>query len=163
MALAAFKGNIYQISNIYVPELSFPTTKKYLNLKGLSNNKFSCMRCHWHRMHDFCVRKSIISRRIRSKIQKGFSPWIRGPGGILWWKKNQTVSRNFRPSFFFYQNIRPGLLNINSNSRRYSNACTNKLLDYFESENHMQNSDGMEKNKKCMRCQWHRMNVCLNK
>jgi hypothetical protein len=27
-----------------------------------------------HRMHDICVRKSIISRRIRSRIQKDFSP-----------------------------------------------------------------------------------------
>jgi hypothetical protein len=64
------------IKNIYVPEMSYPTTKKYINLKGLPNKKISCMRCHWHRMHDFCVRKSIISRRIRSRIQKGFSPWI---------------------------------------------------------------------------------------
>jgi hypothetical protein len=41
------------------------------------------MRCHWHRMHNFCVRKSIISR---SRIQKGSSPWIRGLGDIVWWK-----------------------------------------------------------------------------
>jgi hypothetical protein len=73
------------VKNIYVPELSYPTTKKFIN--GLPIKKFSCMRCHWHRMHDFCVRKSIITRRIRSRIQKGFSPWIRGPGGIVWWKK----------------------------------------------------------------------------
>jgi hypothetical protein len=53
------------IKNIYVPEFSYPTT--------------TCMRCHWHRMHDFCVRKSIISRRIRSRI--------RGPGGVICWKK----------------------------------------------------------------------------
>jgi hypothetical protein len=52
------------------------------------------MRCHWHHMHDFCVRKSIISRRIRSRIQKGFSPWIREvffdekTGG---WKSRDTV------------------------------------------------------------------------
>jgi hypothetical protein len=85
-ALAAFKGNIYK-KNIYVPELCYPTTKKYINLKGLPYKNFSCMRCHWHRMHDFCVRKSIISRRIRNRIQKFFSPWIRGPGGIVWWKK----------------------------------------------------------------------------
>jgi hypothetical protein len=78
------------IKNIYAPELSYPTTKKiYINLKGLPNKKCSCMRCHWYRMHDFCVRKSIISRRILCRIQKGFSPWIRGPGGIVWWKKNR--------------------------------------------------------------------------
>jgi hypothetical protein len=37
-ALAAFKGNIYQ-KHIYFPELPYPTTKKYLNLKGLPNKK----------------------------------------------------------------------------------------------------------------------------
>jgi hypothetical protein len=36
------------------------------------------------------VSKTIISRRIWSIIQKGFSPWIRGPGGIVWWKKNEN-------------------------------------------------------------------------
>jgi hypothetical protein len=35
------------------------------------------MRCHCFRMHDFRVRKSIISRRIRSRIQKGL---LRGLG-----------------------------------------------------------------------------------
>jgi hypothetical protein len=85
-ALAAFKGNIYQ--NIYVPELSYKIMfphcpKKYLNLEVLPNNKFSYvfMRCHWIRMHDFSVRISIISRRIRSRIQKGVSL-----GSIVWWK-----------------------------------------------------------------------------
>jgi hypothetical protein len=75
------------IKKIYVPEFSYPTTKKYINLKGLPNKKFSCMLCHWHRMHNFCVQQSIISRRIQSRIQKVFSLWIRGPGGIVWWKK----------------------------------------------------------------------------
>jgi hypothetical protein len=31
----------------------------------------------------------MISRWIWSRIQKGFSLWIRGPGGIVWWKKNR--------------------------------------------------------------------------
>jgi hypothetical protein len=95
-ALAAFKRNIYQ-KHIHVPELSYPTIKKYINLKGLPNKKCSCMRCHWHRMHDFRVRKSIISRRIRSRIQKGFSPWISGPGGIVWWKTEGRKSRDTVP------------------------------------------------------------------
>jgi hypothetical protein len=30
-----------------------PPLKKYINLKGLPNKTCSCMRCHWHRMHDF--------------------------------------------------------------------------------------------------------------
>jgi hypothetical protein len=77
------------IKNIYVPELSYPPLKKYMNLKGLPNKIFSCMRCRWHRMHYFLVRKSIIYRRIRSRIQKGFNPWIRGPGGIVWWEKKR--------------------------------------------------------------------------
>jgi hypothetical protein len=91
--------------NIYVPE--YPTTKKYLNLKGLPNTKFSCMRCHWHRMHDFCVRKSIISRRIRSRIQKDFIPWIRGQGGIVLCKNRGSTSHDSVP---FRQN-RFALLN----------------------------------------------------
>jgi hypothetical protein len=59
------------IKNIYVPNRPTPPLKKYINLKGLPNIKFSCMRCQWQHMHDFCVRKSIISRRFRSRIQKG--------------------------------------------------------------------------------------------
>jgi hypothetical protein len=56
--LAAFTGNIYQK---HVPKLFYPTTKKYINLKSyLTNN--------------FCVGKAIISQRIQSRIQKGFSP-----------------------------------------------------------------------------------------
>jgi hypothetical protein len=31
----ALEGNTVSIKNIYVPELSHPTTKKYINLKGL--------------------------------------------------------------------------------------------------------------------------------
>jgi hypothetical protein len=83
----ALAGNIYQ--KHLCSRIVLPTTKKYINLKGLPNKKFSCMRCHWHRMHDFYVRKSIKSQRIRSRIKKGFSPWIRGPGGIIWWKKTR--------------------------------------------------------------------------
>jgi hypothetical protein len=67
-----------------------PTLQKYRNLKGLPNKTFSCIRCHWYRMHDFCARKPIISRRIRSRIQKGFRPWIRGPGSIVWWKNRRS-------------------------------------------------------------------------
>jgi hypothetical protein len=50
--------------------------QKYINLKGLPNKKRSCMLCHWHRLHDFWVRKSILSRRVRSRVQKGFSRWV---------------------------------------------------------------------------------------
>jgi hypothetical protein len=43
---------------IYVHRIVLPRhSKKYTNLKGLPNKKFSCVRCHWHRMHDFCVSK----------------------------------------------------------------------------------------------------------
>jgi hypothetical protein len=69
------------IKNIYVPELSYHTTQKFINLKGLPE---------WKKK--FCVRKSIISRRIRSRIQKGFSPWIRGPGK----KKTKIEGRKSR-------------------------------------------------------------------
>jgi hypothetical protein len=30
------------IKNVYVPEFSYPTTKKYINLKGLPNKKRAC-------------------------------------------------------------------------------------------------------------------------
>jgi hypothetical protein len=43
MAMTAFKGNIYQ-KHIYVPELSYPTTKKMYKFKGATKQKFSCMR-----------------------------------------------------------------------------------------------------------------------
>jgi hypothetical protein len=61
------------IKNIYIPELSYPTTKTIFKFKGAS-----CLWSHWHCMHDFCFRKSIIAWRIQSRIQKGFSPWIPG-------------------------------------------------------------------------------------
>jgi hypothetical protein len=85
-------GSLYReyISKTYMfPNCPTQLLKVYMNLKGLLNKKFSCMQCQWHRMHDFCVRKSIITRRIRNGIQKGFSPWIKGPGGIVWFKKTE--------------------------------------------------------------------------
>jgi hypothetical protein len=62
------------LSKTYMsPNCPTPPLKKYINLKGIpTNNIFLCMRCHWHRMHDFCIRKSITSQRNRSRIQKGF-------------------------------------------------------------------------------------------
>jgi hypothetical protein len=80
--LAAFRGKFYKKKNIYVRELSYHTTTKIYKFKRVClTKKFS-----W--MHDFCVRKSVISRRIRSRIKKGFSLWIWAPGGtgIVWWK-----------------------------------------------------------------------------
>jgi hypothetical protein len=38
-----------------------------------------------------------ISSRIRSHMQKGFNPWIRGPGGIVWWKNRGRISRDSFP------------------------------------------------------------------
>jgi hypothetical protein len=68
-----------------------------------------CMRGHWHRMHDFCVRKSIISRRIRSRIRKVFSPRIRGPGVLFDEKTEGRKSRDIVPLrlkvFFFRQSF----------------------------------------------------------
>jgi hypothetical protein len=77
----AFLSKTYMFSNCPTPPL-----KKYINLKGLPNKKILCQ---WHRMHDFCVRKSIISRRIGSRIQQGFSPWIRVQG-VLFDEKNRS-------------------------------------------------------------------------
>jgi hypothetical protein len=81
------------------------------------------MRCHWHGKPDFCVRISIISRRIRSTIQKlkkGCNLWIRGPWGIVWWKKTEgrksrdTVPlRNQRSGHCHYVARAPKLANVN--------------------------------------------------
>jgi hypothetical protein len=57
------------IKNIYVPELSYPTTKKIYKFKGatyLTKNV-----CAFGVNGTACT---IFSRRIRSRIQKGFSP-----------------------------------------------------------------------------------------
>jgi hypothetical protein len=85
------------IKNIYVPELSYTSSlKKYINLKGIPKKTFSCMRCHWHRKHACFFWKSIISRRIRSRIQKGFRLWSWAQGVLFdgkteGWKSRDTV------------------------------------------------------------------------
>jgi hypothetical protein len=79
------------------PTCPTPSLKKNIYLKGLPNKKCSCMRCHWRHMHDFCVRKSIISRRIRSRIQKGFTPWIRAQGLLFDEKTEGRKSRDTVP------------------------------------------------------------------
>jgi hypothetical protein len=38
-------------------------------------------------------------RRIRSHMRNGFSPWIRGPGGIVWWKKNRESKISWQCPF----------------------------------------------------------------
>jgi hypothetical protein len=81
-ALSAFKGNIYQKHICPAPWI-----QKYINLRGLSNKKFPWFRCHWYLMPENRRLKSRLSSRIRSRIQKGCNPWIRGSEGIVWWKK----------------------------------------------------------------------------
>jgi hypothetical protein len=80
-ALAAFKGNIYQ--NIYVPELSYPPLTKYINLKGLRNKIFSCMRCHLHRMHDFCVQNRSYLGEFEAEFKKALARESGAQGGII--------------------------------------------------------------------------------
>jgi hypothetical protein len=83
-ALAAFKGNISTVhksvlyTNFAYVNCSTPSLQNYINLRGLSNKK---------------NRPSKIrnSSQIRSRIQqKGFSPLIRGPGGIDWWQNKRS-------------------------------------------------------------------------
>jgi hypothetical protein len=50
------------------------------------------IRCHWYRMNENRRFHSRISLRFRSKIQKGFSPWIRGPRAFLMGKKESRKS-----------------------------------------------------------------------
>jgi hypothetical protein len=33
---------------------------------------------------------SRISLRIRSQMQKGFNPWVKGPKGVVWWKNRRS-------------------------------------------------------------------------
>jgi hypothetical protein len=61
-----------------------------------------------------------------SRIQKGFSSWIRSPGGIVWWKNEGRKSRGtvplkgqylkiFNPCFFFINHSpqqKPNFLDI---------------------------------------------------
>jgi hypothetical protein len=92
-ALAAFKGNIYQKA-----ELSYPTPKKYINLKGLPSKKFSCMRRRWYRMHDFCCRKSIIFRQIRREFKKALARES-GSQGVLLDEKNRRLKISWHCPF----------------------------------------------------------------
>jgi hypothetical protein len=68
-----FKNHI--CSRIFLPHHYI---QKYITLLGAPNKKFCA--CHFidTACTKFCVRKSIISRRIWGRIQQGFSPWIRG-------------------------------------------------------------------------------------
>jgi hypothetical protein len=54
-------------------------------------------------VHDFCFRKSTITRRIRSRIQKG--PWIRGQGVLFEKNRRSKISWHcpFVPWQFAYQ------------------------------------------------------------
>jgi hypothetical protein len=79
------------------PNCTTPPLKKYINLKGLPNKKFSCMRFLTPHARFLCSEIDHISAN-SIRIQKGFRPWIRGPGGIVWWKKNEgpaTVCGSF--------------------------------------------------------------------
>jgi hypothetical protein len=69
-----YLSTTYMFANFPTPPL-----QKYINLKGSPNKSF------------FCIRKSIISRRIRSRIPKVFSLWIRVTGGILFDEKKPKV------------------------------------------------------------------------
>jgi hypothetical protein len=42
---------------------------------------------NWDRWIQTLQRLSRFCRRIRCHIQNRISPWIRAPGGIVWWKK----------------------------------------------------------------------------
>jgi hypothetical protein len=59
-------------------------------LKGLPNKKFLGMRCHWHCMHDFCIRKSIILYlgEFEAEFIKALAHES-GPQGVLFDEKNR--------------------------------------------------------------------------
>jgi hypothetical protein len=92
----SFKGNIYQKHILYVPELSYPTPKKYINLKGLPNKKFREWEFVSLTQHARFLRSKIDHISANSK-QNSKSPWIRGPGGIVWWKTEGRKSPDTVP------------------------------------------------------------------
>jgi hypothetical protein len=63
----------------------------------------------WHCTHQNRWLKIQISSRKRSRIQKGFSPWIRGPGRILM-KKNRKSKFSRHCPFSIIQSIEIGVL-----------------------------------------------------
>jgi hypothetical protein len=82
-----------------------PPLQNYLNLRGVTNKKISCMRWHWHRKHENRRLKCRISSRIRSRIQKGISPLInQGIMGDCLWKNAGRKSRDTVPLSETYRN-----------------------------------------------------------
>jgi hypothetical protein len=76
------------IINVYVRELSYATTTKYINLKGLPNKKIFV-----HAVsltpHALFLRPKIDRISANSKQNSKRRPWIRGPGGIVWWRNRR--------------------------------------------------------------------------
>jgi hypothetical protein len=72
----------------FIGELSctIPITVTH-TIWGLTRNSFLSQQCHWHRCDENQRFHSRFSPRIRSHIQKGFNPCIRGIGGSCLMKK----------------------------------------------------------------------------
>jgi hypothetical protein len=70
------------IEKTYIGQLSYTihitfTYKKW----GLTRDRFLSQRSQW---------QSRFSRRILIHIEKGFTPCLRGLGGVVWWKKPEV-------------------------------------------------------------------------
>jgi hypothetical protein len=79
------------IEKTYINKLSFTIPITFTHkIWGLSRDRFLSQRCHWHRCEANRRFHSRFSSRIRSHIQKGFNPCIRGLGGVDLWKKPEV-------------------------------------------------------------------------
>jgi hypothetical protein len=76
------------IEKTYIGKLTYTISITFTHKNmGVNLGSFLSQRCHWHRCNEFHSR---FSPRIRSHIQKGFKPCIRGLGGVVWWKKPEV-------------------------------------------------------------------------
>jgi hypothetical protein len=62
------------IKNIYVPELSYPTLKKYINLKGLPNKNFRACGVIDTACTIFAFKNRSYLGEFEAELKKGFSP-----------------------------------------------------------------------------------------
>jgi hypothetical protein len=89
-ALAAFKGNTGTVSikNIYVPELSYPTTTKYINLKGLPIKNFRACGVIDTSCTTFAFENRSYLGEFEAKFKKGLARES-GAQGVLFDEKNR--------------------------------------------------------------------------
>jgi hypothetical protein len=72
------------IQKIFIGKLSCTTPITFTQkIWGLTRDRILSQRCHWHYCDENRRFHSLFSPRIRSHIQKGFNPCIRGLGELF--------------------------------------------------------------------------------